>query len=170
MGIGEGVFDRVGTPRRWIRSILAVLQRAGVMHAGWSRDVPFRIENRTVDGRAVSARRFRFPEGEWVMRDAVGLNRAGRLVDAIGRGGIVVASFDLAVEGGELRLVSRAVGVRIGGRPVRLPRAVAPVVRLRERAADEPGIQCVDVTIDAPVIGRVYEYGGWFRYRIEGDA
>ncbi|MBL3686079.1 DUF4166 domain-containing protein [Leucobacter zeae] len=170
VGVGTGVFDRVGTPRRWLWPLLAVLQPTGAVRAGWATDVPFRIENRTVDGRAESLRRFRFASGDWVMRDAVALSRSGRLVDTIGPRGRVIASFDLDVRDGGLQLISRTVGFRIGRRIARLPRALAPVVRLSERQDAESGRQRVDVTIDVPVIGRVYAYGGSFRYRIEEDA
>lgn len=172
IGIGEGTFARVGTPRRWLRPFLEPLQRLGVVYAGWASDVPFRIENRVVGGRLVSERRFVLPSGEWTMRDTVGLNRAGRLVDEIGRGGAgsVVASFNLETVDGELRLASRTVGIRLGRRTLRVPRRLAPLVRLRERFDGAVGLQRVDVTIDLPIIGRVYEYGGTFRYRIEEGA
>ncbi|GMA30395.1 hypothetical protein GCM10025875_03870 [Litorihabitans aurantiacus] len=50
-GVGEGVFDVAGTPRRWLWPLLRLLQRHGVVLAGWERDVSFRIVNRTVGGR-----------------------------------------------------------------------------------------------------------------------
>lgn len=167
VGVGEGVFDVVGTPRRWLWPILRVLERRGVVAACWERDVPFRIENRTVASRAIAERIFRLPRGEWTMRDAVALTRHGRVVDELGEPGLIAACFDVDVHDSGLRLTSRAVGIRLGGLRLRLPRVLSPVVRLTERFDDHSDRQQMSVTIDAPLIGRVYEYSGSFRYRIE---
>jgi hypothetical protein len=48
-----------------------------------------------------------------------------------------------------------------------MPRALSPVVRLTERFDDALDRQFVALTIDVPLVGRVYEYRGHFRYRIE---
>lgn len=169
VGRGEGVFDWAGAPRWWMRPLLALFQPFGAVYGGWARDVPFRITNRVENGRAVSERRFAFRRGEWVMRDSVGLNAHGRLVDEVGRPAGVVASFDLDVRDGALSLTSRTVGVRMGRLRLRLPRAIAPVVNLRESFDALTGGQCVRLTVDAPLIGRVYEYRGLFTYRIEEE-
>jgi len=34
---------------------------------------------------------------------------------------------------------------------------------------DALGVQRVALTVDAPVLGRIHEYSGTFRYRIEED-
>ncbi|GAA4189994.1 DUF4166 domain-containing protein [Microbacterium oryzae] len=170
VGIGEGVFDRVGTSRRWLQPLLRPLHRRGVLFAGWEQDVPFRITNRLVAGRLLGERVLMSTQGRWTMRDAVVLNRHGRPVDEIGDPVVVAAEFDLDVATGALRLRSRAVGMRLGVLRLRLPRFLAPVVRLVESFDEEAGAQRVRVTIDLPVIGRIYEYGGTFRYRIEEDT
>lgn len=167
VGVGEGVFDRVGTPRRWLWPLLRVLERRGVVAAGWEHDVPFRVENRTIASRAIAERTFQLPRGRWVMRDAVALTRRGRVVDELGEPGLIAACFEVETRDGALELTSRAVGVRLGRLRLRVPQALSPVVRLTERFDDVADHQLVDVTIDVPVIGRVYEYGGRFRYRIE---
>ncbi|WP_203137392.1 DUF4166 domain-containing protein [Microbacterium sp. JZ31] len=167
VGRGEGVFERAGSPQRWTRPLLRLLQPSGAVYGGWETQVPFRIANRLVRARVTGERCFGFTRGAWIMRDSVGLNAHGRLVDEVGDPAVVVASFDLDVQGGALLLTSRAVGIRVGRVRIRLPRAVAPVVRLREAFDEASGGQSVRVTIDAPVIGRVYEYRGVFRYRIE---
>ncbi|REJ04237.1 DUF4166 domain-containing protein [Microbacterium bovistercoris] len=172
VGVGEGTFERVGTRRRWLNPFLRPLQRRGVLVAGWHTGVPFRVENRIEAGRAVAERILQLPGGPWVMRDSVALTPQGRLVDAIGRPALATAtaSFDVQASGGTMRLRSRAVGLRIGPLRLRIPAVLSPVVRLREAHDAATGAQRVDVTIDAPIIGRVYEYGGTFTYRIEEDA
>lgn len=170
VGVGDGVFDRVGTPRRWLWPILRMLERRGVVAACWERDVPFRVENRTIASRAIGERTFHLRRGTWVMRDAVTLTRHGRVVDELGEPGVVAACFDLATRDGALELTSRTVGFRLGRVRVRVPRLLSPVVRLTESFDDAVDRQRVSVTIDAPIIGRVYEYRGSFRYRIESSA
>lgn len=167
VGVGEGVFRRVGTPRRWLWPVLRVLERRGVVPACWERDVPFRIENLTIASRAIGRREFRLPSGRWVMHDAVAATPHGRVVDELGEPGLIVACFDVDVRDGGLLLTSRAVGIRLGRLRLRLPRPISPVVRLSERFDDAADRQRVALTIDAPVIGRVYEYRGDFGYRIE---
>lgn len=170
VGIGEGVFDHVGTPRRWLWPLLRVLERRGVVAACEERDVPFRVENRTIASRAIGERTFHLAGGPWVMHDAVALSRHGRIVDELGEPGVIAACFDVATEEGALHLTSRAIGFRFGPVRVRVPRLLSPVVRLTERFDDRDDRQHVAVTIDAPIIGRVYAYSGNFRYRIETDT
>lgn len=170
VGIGEGVFSRVGTPRRWLWPLLRPLHERGVIYAGWQLSVPFRVTNRQVAGRVVSAREFLLPGQAWTMRDAVSLRPYGRLVDELGEPGIVAASFDVEVRDGALRLVSRATGFRFGRVRIRVPRLVGPVVRLVESFDDAAVRQRVSVTIDVPLLGRIYEYSGDFRYRIEEET
>lgn len=170
VGIGDGVFWRVGTRLRWLRPLMRPLERRGVLFSGWEEHVPFRITNRTLGGRAVSERVFEFARGPWVMRDAVSLTPQGRLVDVIGRPAFVVARFDVEVRAGMLALTSRAVGIRAGRMRLRLPRFASPTVRLSERFDEHLGRHVVEVTIDAPVLGRIYEYAGEFDYRIEKEA
>lgn len=170
VGIGEGVFRRVGTPRRWLWPVLRLLERRGVIAACWEQDVPFRVENRTIAGRAVGERVFDLPRGAWTMRDAVAATPGGRIVDELGEPGIVAACFDLEVRDGALHLTSRAVGFRLGGLRLRMPRLLSPVVALTERYDDARHRQCVSLTLTAPLVGRIYEYDGDFTYRIENPA
>ncbi len=71
VGIGEGVFYRFGTERRWLSPILAVARRRRVIVPGMHREVPFRIENRTDNGRQTATRTLYFDKGAWSMVDAV---------------------------------------------------------------------------------------------------
>ncbi|WP_298039886.1 DUF4166 domain-containing protein [uncultured Microbacterium sp.] len=170
IGVGEGVFRRVGTPRRWLWRFLKPLHDRGVVYAGWQMAVPFRITNRLVSTRLVGERDFLIPGQEWRMSDAVSLTPHGRIVDELGEPSIVAASFDVDVDDGALMLTSHRVGVRLGRRRIRVPRALSPVIRLRESFDDASDRQRVAVTIDMPLLGRIYEYSGDFTYRIEEDA
>lgn len=169
VGIGEGVFERVGTPRRWLWPILRLLQDGGAVLAGWHEQVPFTIRNRTIAGRAVSVRTLHLPDGDWVMKDTVMAGPGGRVIDQIGEPTTLAVSFDVAVDEHALTLRSRAMGVRVAGVRVRLPRLLAPVVRLRESAEKQAGLQRVELTVDAPLIGRIYEYAGTFTFRVEQE-
>src|SRR5690606_10278747 len=162
IGVGEGTFSRVGTPRRWLWPLLRPLHERGVIYAGWQLSVPFRITNRLVAGRMVSEREFLLPGQPWTMRDAVRLNSHGRLVDELGDSGGVAASFELLVADGTLQLISRAVGLRWKRLRFRMPRLLSPVVRLTERFDDVIDRQRVSINIDVPLLGRVYEYSGDF--------
>ena len=170
VGIGEGVFERFGTERRWLRPPLAWLARRHVIVPGMHRQVPFRIENRTVAGRQTAARSLDLDSGTWTMVDAVSLSESGQAVDVLGQPALVEASFDVAAVEGGLSLSSRAVAVRLG--PVRLPvpKAIRPAIALSERFDAEVALQKVSLTVDVPVLGRVYEYHGSFTYRIEKEA
>jgi len=169
-GVGEGVFARAGTPRRWLWPLIRLVQGRGVVVAGDEHDVPFRIVNRTVGGRAVATRTFLLPGGAWTMVDAVVTHPAGGVADRLGRPATVAAAFDVAVDGGALTLTSRSLGVALGPWRLRVPSFLSPVVRLRESHDGASDRQRVELTVDAPLLGRVYGYDGTFTYRLEDDA
>jgi hypothetical protein len=181
VGVGEGVFDIVGTPRRWLWPLLALFALDGVMFPTWERDVPFRVENRPVRVRrgrsgagleariAVRAHRtFRLRSGERTMVDAITAEPEG-LVDHLGRHGRVSASLDVDVVDGALRLVSTSVTLRALGRAWRLPAVLSPRVSLTERFDDEADRQRVSLVLDAPLVGTLYRYEGAFEYSIVPD-
>lgn len=184
VGRGEGVFDVVGTPRRWLWPLLAWFARDAVMFPVWERDVPFTVENRPAHVRrgrgdrkarpAVRAHRtFRFRSGSRTMVDAITAEPDG-LVDHLGRRGRVSARLRAEVDGhgpdaGALRLVSTRVTFRALGREVRLPALIAPRVTLKERFDDEADLQRVSLVLSAPLVGTLYRYEGAFRYEIAPD-
>lgn len=170
VGVGTGTFSRVGTPRRWLWPLLRVLQRHGVVYAGWYRDVPFTVRNYSVASRLVGERTLHLAAGDWTMTDSVSAGAHGRVLDQLGDPVAVSAVFDVSVDEDALSLRSRRVGIRLGRLRVRLPRLIAPVVRLRESAEKQAGSQRVALTVDMPLIGRIYEYEGVFTYRIERVA
>lgn len=185
VGRGEGLFDVVGTPRRWLWPLLAWFARDSVMFPVWERDVPFTVENRPARVRrgpgtglearpAVRAHRtFRFRSGSRTMVDAITAEPDG-LVDHLGRHGRVSARLRAEVDAhgpdaGALRLVSTRVTLRALGREVRLPALIAPRVTLMERFDDEADLQRVSLVLTAPVLGTLYRYEGAFRYEIAPD-
>lgn len=169
-GRGRGVFDTVGTPRRWLWPALALFRRAHVMFPVWQHDVPFTVENvpaASPDGSpAVRAiRRFELHGRTGEMRDEIGVED-GLIVDRLGTPTVLEAWFRARVHGGALRLVSCRVAVRVGRRRLVLPRVLAPVVALTERYDDARDAQVVSIVVRVPLIGRVYQYAGAFRYGI----
>ena len=165
VGVGQGRFDVVGTPRRWLWPVLALLARDGVLFPVWQHGVDFRVENRDDDGTLRARRTFAFRRGESVMVDAVSLDPAG-LVDRLGRRATVLAHLSARVEAGALVLESTSA--RAFGIPV--PAALAPRMRLTERWDETTDRQHVALTLDAPLIGRLYEYSGSFTYEIREEA
>ncbi|MBF4613955.1 DUF4166 domain-containing protein [Curtobacterium sp. VKM Ac-1376] len=186
IGRGEGVFDVVGTPRRWLWPLLALFARDAVMFPVWERHVAFTVENHPARVRrgsgdvlevrpAVRAHRtFRFRSGTRTMVDAITAEPAG-LVDHLGHRGRVSALLRAEVDAdgpdaGALRLVSERVTFRALGREVRLPVRIAPRVLLTERFDDEADVQRVSLVLTAPVLGTLYRYEGAFRYAVVPDA
>ena len=152
VGVGRGVFDVVGTPKRWLWPVLWVLGRQGVVFAAWSRDVPFTVVNRPDAGALRGIRTFHFARGDRSMVDSI----SPQLVDSLGTHGQYRATLSGAVVAGALHLWSASLryrGIRVPGR-----------VDIVERSDGD--LQHVAVTITAPVVGRVYEYSGYFSYEI----
>ena len=169
VGIGEGVFTEAGARRRLLRPFFRRLQPYGALYAGWAKDVPFTLRNTSVGTRTVSERTLHLPEGDWAMRDVVAPLPHGGVHEQLGEPVVLVAIFDADVKDGALELQSRRVGLQLGRVRVRIPRVLAPVIRLTERWDDATGRQSVDVRVDMALIGRVYEYRGTFTYRITED-
>lgn len=161
-GRGSGEFDIVGTPRRWLWPVLAVLGRAGVAFPVWERDVPFEVRNEPEDAAVRATLTFRFRRGARVMRHMIRMTPDG-LVDVLGTHGRLEARLAARPVDGRLELASTGTVLRIGR--LRVPIPFAPHVRLVERRDGDR--QRVELTLTAPVIGRIYEYAGSFDYRIE---
>lgn len=168
LGIGTGTFTTVGTPRYWLWPVLWVLKRQGVLFPVWERDVPFTVVNRPVrDGRgqvAVAAiRTFQLRAGSASMVDAITAESSG-LVDHLGASRRYLAHLSAEVVDGELRMTSTRLAVRVGSRSLVIPHRLSPTVTLVERFDDVTDRQQVTVTVDAPLLGRLYEYAGSFSY------
>lgn len=166
LGKGAGLFDVVGTPRRWLWPVLALLARQGVLAPAWCRDVPFTLGNRLTDAGILTAEReLLLPRGPWSMCDAVSIVD-GELVDDLGTAGRYRAVLHAWAEGGALRLRSTRVSVRLRRAQLPVPRLLAPVVLLREGFDDAAGLQRVHLRLEHPLLGVLYEYRGTFDYRI----
>ena len=167
VGRGSGVFTVVGTPRRWLWPVLAVLARDSIVFPVFERDVPFTVVNRRGPAGTVRATRiFQLASGERRMLDETGITGVG-LVDRLGARGIVATTLRPSVlADGSLRLDSTGVTLRIGR--IRLPLGCfSPRVRLSERR--EGDVQRVSLVLDAPAFGRLYEYEGHFTFQIEPE-
>jgi hypothetical protein len=166
-GLGRGTFSTVGTPRRWLWPVLALLARDGVLFPVWERDVPFLVVNRPGPARVDAVRRFEFAGGTRDMIDSIRADDAGGLVDRLGRSGRLQAGLDSRIVDGALHLDSTRVSVRAFGLRVPVARRLAPRVHLVERFDDHDQRQHVRVTVTLPLVGIGYEYAGSFRYAIE---
>lgn len=168
VGRGHGVLTRIGT-RSPMRALMRPFRARGAVYTGWARDVPFEVTNRGEDGEVSAERRFRVPEGDWVMRDRVRAVGEGAVEDLIGDPPILSAVFDVAVDRGALVLRSRETALHLGRIRLRIPRPVAPRIRLEERFVDELDRQQVALRVDMPVFGRIYEYEGTFVHHLEEE-
>ncbi len=167
VGRGQGVFEVVGTRRRWLWPAFAILARDGIVFPVWEHEVPFTVTNRPTSRGTVRATRvFHFPAGDAVMSDEIGVTAAG-LTDRLGTHGLVSATFRAAVVNGRLVLHSTGADLRLG--PIRIPLgALAPRVTLVERTNGDH--QHVSLRMSLPLVGTLYEYSGSFRYHVEKDA
>lgn len=97
------------------------------------------------------------------MVDEVGITSGG-LTDRLGRHGIVSSNLSIDIIEGRLELRSTGASLRVGF--IRIPlRAISPRITLLERTAGDA--QHVSLRLDAPILGRLYEYEGTFTYAIE---
>jgi hypothetical protein len=169
VGIGTGVFDRVGTPHPWLRPLLRLAGGPSLFPIR-AHDVPFDVRNRAVPGIAgvAAQRRIHLPGRTLTMRDETVATTPGVVVDRIGLPPRLEVAFRPSVVEGDLRLVSFRVRLRLG--PFRLPLGpLSPRVVLTERFDPEAGRQRVALHVDAPLIGRIYEYAGSFVYGIRQE-
>ncbi|GHF09124.1 DUF4166 domain-containing protein [Pseudolysinimonas yzui] len=162
VGRGSGTFEHVGTPRRWLWPVFALLARAAIAFPVWERDVPFEVVNVPGDGTVRATIAFGFRGGERVMRHEIRMSPQG-LVDVLGTHGRFEATLAARTVDGRLELRSTGLRVRLGG--ARIPIPLAPRIHLVERRDGHR--QRVEFTMTAPLIGVIYRYAGAFDYRIE---
>ncbi|MGV3711986.1 DUF4166 domain-containing protein [Pseudolysinimonas sp.] len=162
VGRGSGVFDVVGTPRRWLHPLLAILGRAAIAFPGWAHDVPFEVRNEPRPRAIRATIVFDLPGGARIMRHEIRMTSRG-LVDALGTRGWIEARLQADAVDGRLELTSTGTDLRLGR--TRIPIPFAPRVRLTEQRHEDR--QRVTLTLTAPVVGLIYTYRGSFTYRVE---
>jgi hypothetical protein len=124
--------------------------------------VPFSVVNEPFDEVLSGRRTFHFTHGDRTMVDLMGV-ADGRLVDDLGLARRYRAWFSATVVDGALTLTSTRFAVRV----VRSYLPIPGRVTVTERWDDTVGRQHVSALISAPIVGRLYEYSGYFDYRIE---
>ncbi|MFI5060269.1 MAG: DUF4166 domain-containing protein [Actinomycetales bacterium] len=164
-GFGEGTFKVVGTPRRWLWPLLVVMSGAHVAFPVWESNVPFTVLNRPVSGAVRAERTFELRSGRRTMIDLIGAED-GEIIDRLGAPVRLEARLRASVIDGGLRMATAASAVRMGRLRVPLPRFLAPRVTLTERYDSAADAQRVAIAVDFPLVGRIYEYAGTFRYEI----
>jgi hypothetical protein len=162
VGRGSGTFEQVGTPRRWLWPVFALLARAAIAFPVWERDVPFEVVNVPEDEAVRATLAFGFRDGERLMRHEIRMSPQG-LVDVLGTHGRFEATLSARAVDGHLEVRSTGLRLRLAG--VRIPILLAPRIHLVERRDGHR--QRVELTMTAPLIGLIYSYAGAFDYRIE---
>ncbi|MDH6180942.1 hypothetical protein M2152_001124 [Microbacteriaceae bacterium SG_E_30_P1] len=165
IGRGRGVFDVVGTPRRWLWPLLSLLGAVHVLFPAWQHDVPFQVRNTDAGGGRVGLRLFEFTGRRRTMVDRVAMDNR-HLTDVIGRPGFIRVELVPRVDDGALVLES--AGVSVVGVPV--PRSIAPRVFLRESWDRTNDMQHVDFRLEHPQLGLLYEYSVSFTYTVTEAA
>ncbi|GAD33045.1 hypothetical protein MTS1_00389 [Microbacterium sp. TS-1] len=168
VGRGRGVYDEAGyRGPHWLRPLMSLFARRGVMFPEAGTDVPFAITNTPQrDGTLRGERDFFFAGARRRMVDTMTSPRSGEIIDRLGpRGGLEVR---LRAEAGStgMRLRSVALAVRCGALRLPLP-TVAGVTVVETADPADAAVQWVDVRVRACLVGEIFRYRGSFTYRIE---
>lgn len=154
-----GTFTEAGSRLVWLRPLLRISARFGLLFPEFGRRVPFTIEVSPISDAAVATvRRLRFSTGIRTMADRTTLV-AGRLVDVHARGRLLVEMSAHATPDGWLQLRSGRARLRLGGALIPVP---APAVLLTQTYDDARGDFTIDVSMRMPVLGEVFAYRGRF--------
>ena len=160
IGVGRGTYDTAGSRIRLLRPVFAVTARSQILFPEVGSDVPFTVVNAPQpDGTLTASRTFAFPHRMRVMRDTLRVID-GRLVERIGKGGLLEMTLDVLVDRGGMRLVSRGMSLRLGSLTVPLPPFAQ--VTVEERADGDR--QYVDVRVRSRLVGEIFRYAGTFTY------
>ncbi|AWB88347.1 DUF4166 domain-containing protein [Homoserinimonas hongtaonis] len=154
-----GTFAEAGSRLPWLRPLLAVSARLGLLFPEFERNVPFDIAVSPVSDAAVATvRHLRFSTGIRTMADRTTLV-AGRLVDVHARGLLLVEMVVTATADGALVARSGRARLRLGRALVPVP---APAVVLTQTYDDARAEFTIDVSMRVPGLGEVFAYRGRF--------
>jgi hypothetical protein len=163
IGVGQGVFEVAGSPRRFLRPVLGYLAWRGILFPEFARDVPFDIANTpTPDGALGAVRTFHLPGRDRALVDTMRVVD-GELHDFLGRRGGFEVRMSLTITDGLLQLRSNRQWLHLGRARIPLP----PFARVTVDESWSDGRQHVDVRLRSPVLGEWFRYAGSFTYRYE---
>ncbi|MGV8885923.1 MAG: DUF4166 domain-containing protein [Microbacteriaceae bacterium] len=161
VGVGEGVYERAGSPRRWLWPVLAFLGWRRILFPEYGTDIPFTVTNiPTAEGTLRAIRTFAFAARTRVMVDEMRIVD-GHLHDFLGRRGGLEARLQPTVSDGMLHLTTTRLWLHLG--PLRVPLPSLARIRLTERTTR--AAQHVSVTLHSPLLGDWFVYTGSFTYR-----
>lgn len=162
-GVGSGVFEVAGSPRRFLRPVLAYLAWRRILFPEFGHDVPFEIVNApTPDGGLDALRTFHLPGRDRPLEDTMRVVD-GRLHDFLGKRRGFEVRMILTVTDGLLEMRSDRQWLHLGRLRIRLPQFAT--VTVSESWLD--GRQHVDVRLRSPLLGEWFRYAGSFNYRYE---
>jgi hypothetical protein len=156
----SGTFSEAGSRQWWLQPVWEALAARGILFAEYGRDVPFTVSLLPVSENTVSTlRRIRFDRRtERVVADTTRYSR-GRLVDAHGRGRLLMEMRPSVDEQGTFILRSGRARLKLGRFAVPVP---APRVMLRQGYSDYRQVFTIDVSMRVPLLGELFGYRGVF--------
>ncbi|MGW9158649.1 DUF4166 domain-containing protein [Microbacterium sp. NPDC055665] len=167
----EGVFAVAGSRFGSLTGLASPVVGPGLLVTRFARDVPFRIDTvtgRSRSGRATltATREFRFPGTTQRISDRLTATaRPGIVHNVLGARGRVEMLEECSVTAeGALRMRSRAVALRIGGRRITLRGILRLDVDLVDGWDEAEKRRTIAMRATSPVLGTVLEYRGWYRY------
>lgn len=175
-GVGEGVFDVVGCPQRWLRPLLRLTTGEQAFFPEYGEGIRFRIENHAhLDpfGRpSLTARReIFFPGVTRVFSDTTSWDSTAgihRLVDYVGRYRRLATDLNLSVTAeGRLRGISESSRLLLGPLRLPLPGALDAKAYAEQWWDASEGKHRIQVKAIQPQVGLVLVYAGRFDYRLE---
>ncbi|MBF0672032.1 MAG: DUF4166 domain-containing protein [Salinibacterium sp.] len=153
-----GIFDEAGSRRRWMRPLLRVTARFGILMAEHGRRVPFEVEMTPVGASTIATRRvLHFSRTDRILSDTTRVAR-GRLIDSFAGGRLQVEMVPDVAEGALIVHSARA-RLMLGRYPLPVP---TPRVQLRHAWDADASRHTIDVAVTLPVLGEVFGYRGHF--------
>ena len=166
-----GVFTVAGSRFRWLTALALPVVGADAVVTRLGRDVPFSVvttAGRDASGRATldTVREFGFPDGVQRIRDRLTVSvHPGLVRNVLGAAGRVELIEECSVtDRGFLRMRTRRVALRLGGRRFALPGVLRVDVDVEDGWDAEARWHTIALRARNPLLGTVLEYRG--RYRL----